>query len=253
MHHSTCLNCHSELSGKYCSNCGQSASTHRITLKHFLMHDLLHGIWHLEKGILFTIRQSLIRPGYMALDYVNGKRARYYNFFYLLLMVIGATLLTSHFFNEYYHIEIIPAPVTSRQVNIHEFIRGNDKIFLFALIPFLAFAGKLAFRRLKLNLAEHLILGANVLLTLTLWYFCYNLYYYLIYSFSHDAWRNMAIAMLIVMTLLPIQVYWQATKNKFTLGGFAWRMLCWYLLLTMQLAVASIVSLLLAGKEDIVF
>ena len=43
-------------------------------MKHFVMHDLLHGVWHLEKGILFTLKETIIRPGQAALDYIKGKR-----------------------------------------------------------------------------------------------------------------------------------------------------------------------------------
>lgn len=62
------------------------------------MHDLLHGIWHLEKGILFTIKETFMRPGQAALDYITGKRIRYYNVFYLSLLVIALNLLLSHLY-----------------------------------------------------------------------------------------------------------------------------------------------------------
>ncbi|ESU25140.1 hypothetical protein FEDK69T_01070 [Flavobacterium enshiense DK69] len=52
MHHTNCLNCDTSLSGKFCSNCGQKTDTHRITFKHFIMHDVLHGVWHFESDIL---------------------------------------------------------------------------------------------------------------------------------------------------------------------------------------------------------
>ena len=54
-----CLNCANELSGKYCSECGQKADTHRITFRNFVSHDLLHGTFHIEKGILFTAKEAL--------------------------------------------------------------------------------------------------------------------------------------------------------------------------------------------------
>ena len=95
MKQGTCLNCNTEIENNFCSNCGQKTDTHRITLKHFLMHDLLHGIWHLEKGILFTIKETFMRPGQAALDYITGKRIRYYNVFYLSLLVLALNLRLS--------------------------------------------------------------------------------------------------------------------------------------------------------------
>lgn len=42
MDHSTkCLNCNNEIIGKFCHHCGQKTDTHRITAKHFVIHDLL--------------------------------------------------------------------------------------------------------------------------------------------------------------------------------------------------------------------
>ena len=89
MTNTNCLNCGKELTDKYCSGCGQKADTHRITFKNFLFHDLLHGNFHIERGILFAAKEALIRPGKAALDYISGKRKRYYNVFYLILLTFG--------------------------------------------------------------------------------------------------------------------------------------------------------------------
>lgn len=67
-----CLNCGKEVSDKYCSGCGQKTDTHRISFKNFIFHDVLHGTFHLERGIFFTAKESLLRPGKAALDYIAG-------------------------------------------------------------------------------------------------------------------------------------------------------------------------------------
>jgi hypothetical protein len=59
----TCLNCQAEIDKNYCSTCGEKTDIHRITVKHFLFHDLLHGVWHIDKGILFTLKETIVRPG----------------------------------------------------------------------------------------------------------------------------------------------------------------------------------------------
>lgn len=68
-----CLNCDKVLTDQFCSGCGQKADTHRISFKNFISHDVLHGTFHLEKGMLFTAKQALVRPGQAALDYISGK------------------------------------------------------------------------------------------------------------------------------------------------------------------------------------
>ena len=73
MQYNYCLNCNFTIDNKFCPSCGQKTDTHRIVIKHFVMHDLLHGVWHLEKGILFTLKETITRPGQAALDYIKGK------------------------------------------------------------------------------------------------------------------------------------------------------------------------------------
>ena len=61
--HPNCLDCGTALTDRFCAHCGQQANTHRITLKHLLLHDLPHSIWHVDKGIAYTFWQMLTRPG----------------------------------------------------------------------------------------------------------------------------------------------------------------------------------------------
>jgi hypothetical protein len=100
MTNNNCLNCGKELMGLYCYGCGQKADTHRISFKNFIFHDLLHGTFHIEKGMFFTAKQALIRPGHAALDYISGKKIRYYNVFYLILITAGLMLFFRHFYEE---------------------------------------------------------------------------------------------------------------------------------------------------------
>ena len=117
-----CLNCGHILIGKFCSNCGQKSDIHRITLKHFITHDLIHGVWHLEKGIYFTIKESIFRTGKAATDYISGKRIIYYNVFYLSLLMLGLNLLVLHYFLAYTGMEL----KTSNGMNeVGGFLKSN--------------------------------------------------------------------------------------------------------------------------------
>src|SRR5690554_1532610 len=99
MESKTCLNCDSLTNGKYCSNCGQKTNTHRITFQHFVFHDIMHGVFHFEKGMLFTAKQALLRPGKAVLDYIHGKRVNYYNIFYFILLLIGINLFLGLYYD----------------------------------------------------------------------------------------------------------------------------------------------------------
>ncbi|RYD58971.1 MAG: DUF3667 domain-containing protein [Sphingobacteriales bacterium] len=109
-HHHACLNCGAVLISKYCHECGQKSDTHRITMSHLVKHDLVHGLWHFDKGLLYTLKESFLRPGHMAMDYISGKRIKYYNVFYLILIVIGINALAIHYFKAFYDIKEAAAP-----------------------------------------------------------------------------------------------------------------------------------------------
>lgn len=157
----TCLNCALPTSGKFCSDCGQKTDTHRITFKHFIFHDILHGVWHFEKGILFTLKEALLRPGKAALDYISGKRIRFYNVFYLTLLLIGLGIFIEHLYHEAqlkYVSNIEPnieAPTSTMALN---FIEKNIKFFLLLAIPAFSLNSYLLFNKRKFNYSEHIII-----------------------------------------------------------------------------------------------
>lgn len=72
---SACLNCGAALGGQYCSACGQKAHLHR-TAGAFL-HDIAHGVLHLEGKTWRTLPMLALRPGKLTRDYIDGHRARY--------------------------------------------------------------------------------------------------------------------------------------------------------------------------------
>lgn len=158
-----CLNCGFELNNKFCPQCGQKADTHRITVKHFIQHDIIHGVFHLDKGILFTIKETFTRPGKAAMDYINGKRISYYNIFYLLLILVGINLLVLHYVDEFSN-NAIRVKTSNDGTKIFDFIKTNIKYIILSFIPLFAFNGFVIFRRLKLNFAEHHIIAGFVLL-----------------------------------------------------------------------------------------
>ena len=72
----TCLNCGHSFKGKYCPECGQSASVQKLTAR-ALLSDTVHFFTHIEKGFLFTSRNFFIRPGVSSVQYIAGKRKIY--------------------------------------------------------------------------------------------------------------------------------------------------------------------------------
>jgi hypothetical protein len=71
-----CLNCGAEITGKFCSNCGQENLNLHESFWHFLGHSFGH-YFHFDSKIINTIKLLIIKPGQLSLDYLAGKRARY--------------------------------------------------------------------------------------------------------------------------------------------------------------------------------
>lgn len=74
-HEGVCLNCGAQLTGPYCSQCGQHGHAHRKLIH--VAEEFLHGILHFETKTWRTLPMVLFRPGTLTRNYVYGKRARY--------------------------------------------------------------------------------------------------------------------------------------------------------------------------------
>jgi len=247
MEHNYCLNCNFNIDNKFCPSCGQKTETHRIVMKHFLMHDLLHGVWHLEKGILFTLKETIIRPGQAALDYINGKRIRYYNVFYLSLLVIGLNVILLHLKET--HIEEAVETIKNNQNKLNEFVFKYSKIILFCIVPIFSLNAKLIFKRLKLNIAEHFILGGITLLGILAISAFLFLFSYLSFSFDSNLFGFGKLVFFILLLLFPAWSYFDATKNLYKSWGFLWRIVSFYLITFFEfLLIIAFISVVILKK-----
>lgn len=81
-----CRNCKTRFTGRYCYNCGQSASVTRLNFSSVL-DNLLDGITNVARGSFFTIINLFTRPGYMINDYIKGKRIIFAKPFQMLFVL----------------------------------------------------------------------------------------------------------------------------------------------------------------------
>lgn len=156
---SNCLNCDRSISENFCPNCGQKANIHRYSLKHFVTHDLIHGIWHVDNGIFFTIKELFTRPGHSVREFINGKRVGYFSFVSLLLIILAMT----HFFGEYALVsqaDLMPEGGKDAVSGLEEFAKKYPKTLLLLTIPLYSVFSFLWFRKAKLNLTEHFVLNS---------------------------------------------------------------------------------------------
>ena len=71
-----CRNCGAALDGPYCRQCGQKAHVHRSV--GVIVHDLVHGVLHLDGKLWRTLPLLTWRPGELTRRYVHGERAKFY-------------------------------------------------------------------------------------------------------------------------------------------------------------------------------
>ncbi|TXF79499.1 DUF3667 domain-containing protein [Chryseobacterium sp.] len=235
-----CLNCGKELTDKYCSGCGQKAATHRITFKHFISHDVLHGTLHLEKGMFFTAKQALIRPGQAALDYISGKRVNYYNVFYFILLLIGFNILLTHYYNEI-ALKVDPSraliPTTNEAgKTIGEILFKYGKLFIFALVPATALNSFMIFKRKSLNYTEHFMISGLLLLGIFLITTLVIVFSFLEFAgLSPDFFDFIHRYIPHLVMIYIIFGYYNAFREDYSLPGFGYRMLLFILICSAEI------------------
>jgi hypothetical protein len=161
-----CQNCNTKLQGKYCSNCGQSAETHKINV-HYLWHDIQHGLLHLDKGILFTTKELFTRPGHSIREFLEGKRVKHFKPISLVLVLAGIYGLLFHFFKINMFANYVVISGSGEKVNhindviekTSEWIAQHYSILALLQIPIFTIGTYLCFRKVGYNFIEHLIIN----------------------------------------------------------------------------------------------
>jgi hypothetical protein len=175
MHPTNCLNCGSHLGTgyKFCAACGQKANTHRLSL-HEIGHDALHYVTHADKGIFHLIKELALRPGRVAREYVDGKRAKYFkpvNFFLIVgtLLVFMAT--TFHLTDEtrFKQMEAAVAkvkdPVLQKKLygiaergrNVSHYLGKYYNVINMVATPLFALFFWLCYKKARYTYIEHLV------------------------------------------------------------------------------------------------
>ncbi len=96
--HHECTTCGTHYQGNYCPRCGQSAKIGRYSFKKAFL--LFLDVWGLgNRGMFRTIRDLLLRPGYMIRDYLKGMQMAYFPPFKMFFLLIALSLLVESGFN----------------------------------------------------------------------------------------------------------------------------------------------------------
>ena len=166
----TCKNCGSEQIENYCCNCGQKVIEKRFSVKFFFIAIL--DTFNLERGLFYTYKMLLTKPGVVINDYISGKTKPYYNplKYIILAAAISAFLvLWLNIFeegmkatNNLMYGDSIQANEQALQLQqkVIVYLKKFMNLITLLLIPFVSLGSKWFFRAKKLFFGEHLIMNS---------------------------------------------------------------------------------------------
>ncbi|MDT0576135.1 DUF3667 domain-containing protein [Croceicoccus sp. F390] len=87
----TCRNCGTAIIGPHCWHCGQVTHLHNTFAG--VMHDLVHGVLHLDGPVWRTLPLLTWRPGVLTRRYIDGERKKFVSPMGMFLFSIFAMFL----------------------------------------------------------------------------------------------------------------------------------------------------------------
>ncbi len=152
-----CLNCGSDVSGNYCSNCGQKFQPTKLPLKLFL-EDAVETLFNVDNRWFKTLKELFLKPGKVTKEYIDGKRAQY-----LPPLRIYLSISIVYF--------LLVQLVETNQIFFINFSDDEGKVgdlatiiqyLLFFMVPVFALLAKLFYRKRKAFYVEYLILSFHI-------------------------------------------------------------------------------------------
>jgi hypothetical protein len=164
-----CYNCGAPLSGPFCATCGQKAQALNPSL-HDLLHDFTHEILHVDGRIFQSVKKLLFSPGFLTLEVVNGRRARWisplrlYLVFSLVYFAVSASDTTN--LRVTGDSEDLAQIGFSSEQELRETARDALNTWaprvMFVLVPFSALLVQLVCRRSGRNYPQHLFFALHL-------------------------------------------------------------------------------------------
>lgn len=94
-----CASCGRAIAGpdqKFCPACGQRTPAHRIDW-HFLGHEFEHSVLQMDRGILYSLKELMLRPGHLMRDYLDGRRGHQVKPLPLLMVMAAVVVILSKY------------------------------------------------------------------------------------------------------------------------------------------------------------
>lgn len=151
-----CKKCELEISGNYCVNCGNAKELLRIDGRYIA--NEISSVLNFDKGILYTIRELLIRPGATVRKFIAEDRNRLVKpVIFVIISSLVYSVLSEFLHFEDRYIKYDDSNYTTITV-IFEWLQNNYGYGNLIMGVFIALWTKLLFRKYGFNLYEILIL-----------------------------------------------------------------------------------------------
>jgi len=153
---SLCINCNTEITQNYCPNCGKPNLLKRINGKYIATE--IGSVLNFDKGILYTIKELIIRPGSTVKEFILNDRNRIVK---PIIFIIICSLIYSileqflNFENGYIYYD---ESMKSTSMSIFGWIKDNYGYGNLIMGVFIAFWTKMLFKKYRYNYYEILIL-----------------------------------------------------------------------------------------------
>lgn len=243
-----CKNCEATVENKFCSHCGQKTNTQRISWKNLVNQDIIQGVFNLDRGLPKTWFKIITKPGLVSHEYIEGKRKRFYNFFYLLLLLVGIKL----FFNDTFP-EVFKTNGSKEEESFITLISNKMQIWIISIIPLFSLISWLIYSRLKYNFLEHTIQATVTMIGCFSYFLLYNATSILYFKIDIPYFDILpAIFLLISFIVFPIYSYYKfSSKPNYTKAGKILRVTIFYILfVVMFLSYTLLFNWVFTGSTD---
>lgn len=251
---------------RFCHECGQKTDTHRINL-HFLVHELQHGVFHVDSGIFFTLRELFTRPGHSIREYIDGKRKPHFPPFTLVVILGSVCALMQYFFkkesddrNGLTTKKDSADPDLEKYVDfdgllnyfrhVADWFSGHFAFTVLLILPVAALGFFLGFRRYRINYPEWLVImlflaGQSMAV--------YVLFIFINYFLGNqNGWFYLISWGLVTFTLVQ---FFEERRTKFVIARTVWSFTLTYIFTLIYLVLAAsiigLIGIMMFGYEGI--
>jgi hypothetical protein len=165
-----CKNCGKFIEGNFCNHCGQNSKVGKVNLSNFL-NEISESVFQINRGLFFTLKELLIRPGHGVKEFLNGKRKNHFKPIAYVLTLSTLYFIISHLVGENtwmndvvsgFSIGVNDSGEEIEMLPILTWLSENFAYTTLLLIPIFSLASFLSFLGLGTNYLEHTVLNSYI-------------------------------------------------------------------------------------------